>query len=244
MGKNISMPCDTERTKSKKRIILVLFFCLVLIFVLGYVLKKFNLFEKINSVEKIQALVKKGGIFSCVLFMLLQFLQTTVLQLPAILVTMAGAVMFGKWQAFLLSFVSVMLGSIVMFFVGRKAGRKFLGWMIGKEKTEIWISRLDDGKYLFFLMMVFPLFPDDLLCVVAGLTDMSFSFFFWTNVIARSIGIAGTVFFTTGDIIPFHGWGLIVWGIVIIFVFTLFVLSVKYKDKIDRLMDNFFKKKK
>lgn len=91
-------------------------------------------------------------------------------------------------------------------------------------------------------MMLFPMFPDDILCVVAGLTNMSFSFFFWTNILARGVGIACTVFFGSGAIIPFHGWGLIVWAIIIVVIAILFYLSVRYKSKIDDIIKLLFKR--
>ena len=92
-------------------------------------------------------------------------------------------------------------------------------------------------------MMVFPMFPDDILCVVAGLTNMSFSFFIITNLIARGIGLATTVWFGSGAIIPYHGWGLIVWGLLILLILTLFYLSVRYKDKIDTILSVLFRNK-
>jgi len=218
---------------------------LVAILILGYIIFKLTgVWEKVNSIDKLKAIVESGGVFSFIVFVLLQILQTTVLQIPAIFVTIAGTLVFGTWTAFILSFIAVMIGSIIMFWVGRKAGRKFLYWLAGKEDADIWIKRMSNGKYLFFLMMIFPLFPDDILCVVAGLTNMSFGFFFWTNMIARSLGIACTVFFGSGTIIPFKGWGLIVWGIVILLVATLFYLSVKYKDKIDNISKQIFKRRK
>ena len=93
-------------------------------------------------------------------------------------------------------------------------------------------------------MMVFPMFPDDILCVIAGMTNMSFSFFFWTNMLARGIGIACTVFFGSGAIIPFHGWGLIVWAVIIIVIALLFYLSVRFKDKIDDMLNGIIHKNK
>ena len=103
---------------------------------------------------------------------------------------------------------------------------------------------MSHGTYLFFLMMLFPMFPDDILCVIVGLTNMSFSYFFITNLIARGVGIACTVFFGSGAVIPFHGWGLIVWGVIILIVASLFYLSVKYQNKIDEIIKQFFKKEK
>ena len=137
-----------------------------------------------------------------------------------------------------------MIGSIIMFWVGRKAGRKFLNWLIGAQEADVWVERMSRGKYLFFLMMLFPMFPDDILCVVAGMTKMSFKYFFWTNIIARGVGIACTVFFGSGSVIPFHGWGLVVWGVLILVVGALFYLSVKYQNKLDQLAKRIFKRKK
>lgn len=234
-----------KTVKSKVLRLMLTLTILFAVFVFSYILiKTTGIWEKINSIEKLKAIVESGGMFSFVVFVVLQILQTTILQIPAIFVTIAGTLVFGAWTTFFLSFIAVMIGSIIMFWVGRKAGRKFLNWFAGKEEADVWIKRLSHGKYLFFLMMVFPMFPDDILCVVAGMTNISFSYFFWTNMIARSLGIACTVFFGSGSVIPFHGWGLIVWGVIILFVASLFYLSVKYQNKIDEIVKQMFKKKK
>lgn len=235
---------DTKTTRGKIMRASLFVLILVLIFVVAYfILKATGVWEKVNSIDKIRDIVQSGGMFSFLIFIIFQILQTTILQIPAIFVTIAGAVIFGRWPAFIMSYIAVMIGSLIMFWVGRKAGRKFLNWMIGKDTSEKWIDRMSRGKYLFFLMMLFPMFPDDILCVVAGLTNMSFSFFFWTNILARGIGIACTVFFGSGAIIPFRGWGLIVWGIIIIAIAVLFYLSVRYKNKIDDIINYLFRRK-
>lgn len=241
---------DNKKFSNKKTAhlkILRLFFTFVIfitIFIGLYILIKVTgIWQKINSIEKLKAIVESGGVFSFIIFVLLQILQTTILQIPAIFVTIAGTLVFGRWTAFILSFIAVMIGSIIMFWIGRKAGRKFLNWLAGKDDADKWIDRMSHGKYLFFLMMLFPMFPDDILCVIAGFTNMSFGYFLVTNLIARSIGIACTVFFGSGSVIPFSGWGLIVWGVIILGVATLFYLSVKYQNKIDDIVRTIFKKK-
>lgn len=225
------------------RAVFVLIIVAIICVVAYIIMKKTGFWEEVNSMEKIREWVLSGGVFSFLIFILLQILQTTILQIPAIFITIAGALIFGRWPAFIMSYVAVMIGSLIMFWIGRKAGRKFLNWLVGEDTANKWIDRMSNGKYLFFLMMLFPLFPDDILCVVAGLTKMSFPFFFWTNVLARGLGIACTVFFGSGAIIPFHGWGLIVWGVLIVLVIILFYLSVKYKNKIDEIIRLMFKRK-
>lgn len=236
---------NKNKAQAKTLRLFLTFTILFAVVIACYIIFKLTgIWEKVNSIEKLRAIVESGGVFSFIVFILLQILQTTVLQIPAIFVTIAGTLIFGRWTTFILSFIAVMIGSVIMFWVGRKAGRKFLNWLTGKEEADVWITRMSKGKYLFFLMMLFPLFPDDILCVIAGLTNMSFPFFFWTNVIARSIGIACTVFFGSGAVIPFHGWGLIVWAVVILVIALLFYLSVKYKNKIDEIVKAMFSKKR
>lgn len=225
------------------RLVLALLIFLCVFGVVFCILVATGTWEKINSVDKIRSVVESGGIFSFLVFIVFQILQTTILQMPAIIVTLVGVLVFGQWKAFVLSYLAVMLGSIIMFWIGRKCGRKFLHWLCGEQTAEHWINRMSHGKYLFFLMMLFPVFPDDILCVVAGVTSMSFPFFIWTNLIARGIAIACIVFFGSGAIIPYHGWGLLVWGLIIAFMAVLFYLSIKFKDKIDDFFKKFTEKK-
>jgi uncharacterized membrane protein YdjX (TVP38/TMEM64 family) len=60
-------------------------------------------------------------------------------------------------------------------------------------------------------MMIFPFFPDDILCMVAGLIRVSFKFYIISILICRSISIALISFLGTGELIPFTGWGVPVW---------------------------------
>jgi len=226
------------------RIILVLLI-IAIVLLTGYIiLKNTGLWEKVNSMEKIRAIVESGGVFSVLIFIGLQILQTTILQIPAFFVTVAGALIFGNWPAFFMSYFAVMVGSLIMFWIGRKTGNGFLNWLVGEQDAEKWKKRMQHGKYIFVLMMLFPMFPDDILCLIAGMTGMKFSFFLWTNLIARGIGTACTVFFGSGSIIPFAGWGLIVWAIILIGIAVLFYLSVRYQDKIDDIIQQIFTKKK
>lgn len=235
---------DNKTTHGKiMRLILVVVLVAIVCAIVYAILRVTGGWEKVNSVDKIRAIVEKGGAFSFAIFIIFQILQTTILQIPSLFVTIAGAIIFGRWEAFFMSYAAVMVGSIIMFWIGRKAGRKFLNWLIGKETAEKWIDKMSGGKYLFFLMMLFPCFPDDILCVIAGLTNMSFSFFFWTNILARGLGIFCAVFFGSGAIIPFHGWGLAVWAVILVVIAILFYLSIRFKDKIDDILHQMFKPK-
>ena len=77
------------------------------------------------------------------------------------------------------------------------------------------------GKAPFVMMMFLPFFPDDLICITAGMTDMGFRFFAISVAIARTAYIFIVSFLGSGEIIPFRGWGIAVW--IAIFALCVFL---------------------
>ena len=203
--------------------------------------------DKIDSAEKLRDIILEWGAYSYIIFIIIQFLQVTFLPLPAVVTTVAGTLVFGPWITFGLSLLAVMLGSIFAFFLGRKVGRKLVVWVAGEKDAKKWEEKLSRGKYIFFLMMLFPIFPDDILCIVAGCIGMDWKFFLITNIITRPISIGTTCFFGSGQIIPFSGWGIPVWIVLAVLACVIFYLSFKYQPQIEnfitKLADKMSRKK-
>ena len=109
----------------------------VLVGIVAFLIIRYTgLWEKVNSIEKIKAIVESGGMFSFIVFIVLQILQTTVLQIPSILVTIAGALIFGPWTSFILSFIAIMIGSIIMFWAEKLVKNFLIGWL-GKKMPKL-----------------------------------------------------------------------------------------------------------
>lgn len=205
----------------------------------GYLALKYTgLLEKFDSAEKIKDFILSGGAWSRVIYMILQFLQTTFVPLPAMLTTIAGTLIFGPWETVFMSIAAIMAGRLFAFFLGRKFGMPLVKWMVGQDEAEKWSTALGRGKYTFFLMLLFPFFPDDILCVVAGITNISWKFYIIANIITVIVACFTMCFFTSGHLIPFSGWGIPVWIVLGIAMVILFILSFKYKDKIETFVNN------
>ena len=144
---------------------------------------------KFNNIQELKKIILSAGFWSYSIFTLIQFLQVTVLPIPAMVTTIVGVILFGPVIAFFLSLLAILLGSISAYFLGKQIGIKLLIWAIGEQKTISFQNKLKKGKYVFFLMMLFPFFPDDILCMLAGVINMDFKFFLCTNLITRTIGI-------------------------------------------------------
>ncbi len=226
------------------KILLVVFVSAVVIVGTYLILLYTGLWEKLNSVEKLKSFILEQGIWGRVFFVFLQFIQVAFLPIPSPLVVVAGSLIYGPFQASLLSLAGILLGSAVAFAIGRIFGKKVVSFMVGKDNQKKWSSYLSNAKYSFVLMMLLPLFPDDVLCMVAGLTDMSWTFFMVTQLITRTIGIFTMSFLSVGDIIPFSGWGIYVWILIGLFAVLAIYFSIKYNKEIENFIYKAFKKKK
>ena len=230
-----------EMRKGKKiiRVLTVTAVAAVVIILSYFTLVWTGLWKDINSVDKIKNFILRLGFWGRFGFVTLQFLQVTFLPIPAAVSTVAGTMIFGPLQASLLSLSGILLGSAFAFLLGRSFGKKLIVFMVGEETCHKWTKTLTNAKYAFFVMMLMPVFPDDILCLVAGVTDMTWAFFTITILLTRPIGIFMTCYLGSGEIIPFYGWGLAVWAVLGAFIVTTVILSLKYGSQIE----DFFRKK-
>ena len=229
-----------QKLTTKKKIIrtVIVLLAITLFLLLIYLILVWTgLWEKLNSVEKLKNLILSLGIWGRITFVVFQFLQVTFIPVPSPMLILAGSLIYGPLQAGLLSLAGILLGSGFAFFLGRTFGKKLVTFMVGEESQRKWTKLLGECKYSFVIMMLLPCFPDDILCLVAGLTDMSWTFFMVTQFISRPIGIFSVSYLTSGEIIPYSGWGLAVWAVIIIASLTLIYLSIKYNRKIENFKD-------
>lgn len=228
-----------KETKQKIIKIMIITIAFILIGLAIYLpLELTGTLARIDSAEKLKEIILEFGAYSYVIFFILQFLQTTFLPIPAAVTTVAGTLVFGPWVTSGISLLAVILGSLFSFFLGKKVGRKLVVWVAGEKDTIKWEQKLEKGKFVFFLMMLFPLFPDDIICLIVGTTAMTYRFFIVTNIITRPVAIISTCFFGSGRLIPFNGWGIPVWIVLITCGIILFICSFKFQPQIEKFVTN------
>jgi uncharacterized membrane protein YdjX (TVP38/TMEM64 family) len=198
-------------------------------------LEHYNLLFLFGSVEDIREFILSTGSMGQFIFVFIQFVQVSILPIPAIVTTLAGVAIYGPLTASILTSIAVIAGSLFSFFVwGRLFGYKMVVWIAGKKTTDKYRAILSKkGKYLLVVMFILPFFPDDILCMVAGITAMSGVYFTVITFLVRPISIFVICYFGGGQIIPYSDWGLIVWPIILIIMAVLVFFTFKYHDKID-----------
>ncbi|MDR3319286.1 MAG: TVP38/TMEM64 family protein [Clostridiales bacterium] len=217
----------------------------LLILISYIILDAYGVFQDLSNIELIKSFILSTGPWGKVVFILLTILQTVVLPIPALVVSLVGTALYGRLEGFIYCTVGVMIGTVICFYIGRLFGPKIVNWIVGEEKTTKYRDILNNkGRFVFILMMLFPAFPDDILCMVAGLTTMKFGYFFIVTLLTRPVMLAFYSFFGTGEVIPFGGWGIWVWIAAFIAAAALFVLLTKYQEKLVELFDKGAKRRK
>ncbi len=236
--------CIFKEKDAISKILLSFFILLAFSSILMFVLQKTGFFYIIKNQESLQDHLTKAGALMPFLYILLQYLQVIILPIPSIISTVAGVALFGAFQACIYSLIGIILGSLTAFYIGRKLGYKAVAWMIGGDTLKKWQKKLK-GKdnLLLSLMFILPIFPDDVLCFISGLSSMSDKYFIIMIFISRFISIAATCY--SIDFIPLNTWwGGLLWGIFILGVIILFVLIYKNMDKLQRIFKKYFQKRK
>ena len=183
--------------------------------------------------DTLRAWLQSFGVWGYAIFFLIQLAQVILIPIPSQITTIAGSIAFGFWPAFLISTAAIIFGSVVAFGIGKIFGDKVAYKIAEKETVEKYKNALTKRSILLLpIMFLFPLFPDDLLCFIAGSTEMSWLYFITVTVLTRPIGIACTCFFLGGDVIPFSGWGIPVWIAIVIFLAVTCFFLFKYQEKI------------
>ncbi|HHW90097.1 MAG TPA: TVP38/TMEM64 family protein [Clostridiales bacterium] len=210
---------------------------MIFLFVASYItLDVSGVLQSLTNMELIKNFILSTEFWGMAVFVCVQIIQVIFLPLPSIVINLVGVALYGPTVAFLLSSLGVFLGSVGAFALGRIFGKKLVEWIAGKDKAIEYRRLLSHkGKYMLILMLLFPFFPDDILCMVAGITTMSWKFFIIAVLLTRPITIAVMCYMGTGDIIPFTGWGIVAWIAISIAFILLFYLLNKYKNQLANL---------
>ena len=211
-----------------------------------YILKISGFLDKIDSVEDLRSYIASYGSYAALAFILIQFLQVVVLPIPAFITVGAGVLLFGPFYGAIYSCTGIILGSLVAFFIGRLFGVKVARWLVGQENLEKGLKTIKGkDKIVLTFMFLFPFFPDDILCFVAGITTVSPLFFVIMIFITRIISVFASSYSMNNSIIPYDTWwGILLWIIFFIITILLTVLIYKKGDKIEKQFSNFLGKKK
>lgn len=173
----------------------------IIFFAVFITLKLTGMIDSLRDISALQDLVANTGSAGIFVYFGIMLLQVLFIPIPAVITIMAGGLLFGPTTAFLICTTGILIGSIMAFIIGRTLGKKVLKWIDREEVANKYLAILEKrGGVVLFLMFLLPLFPDDLLCVIAGLSNIKPREFILVSLVARTIGVAFITYFGSGSI--------------------------------------------
>ena len=144
----------------------------------------FSTISKLDT-NVVVAYLRSYGKLAAVVSFILMVLQSIAAPIPAFLITLSNAAIFGWVKGAILSWSSAMAGAALCFFLARALGRDAVEKLTSRgamESVDVFFERY--GKYAILICRLLPFVSFDFVSYGAGLTNMGF----WPFFIATGIG--------------------------------------------------------
>jgi uncharacterized membrane protein YdjX (TVP38/TMEM64 family) len=138
------------------------------------------------------------GIFAPLAFIFVQALQVVVTPISHYSVGVVGGFLYGPYLGALYNWIGRMIGHIIAFFIARFLGRKIAEKFVKPETLEKYDKYISNKSFILFILYFLPLFPDDELSYLAGLSKMNFRLFFIANFFGHIGGSLGLAYLGSG----------------------------------------------
>lgn len=175
--------------------------------------------------QAVRNFIAAYGGYAAVISFLLMIMQSIIAPLPAFLITVANANLFGWWQGALLSWVSAMAAAGICFYLARILGRDLVVKITseqGLDKIEQFFARY--GKHTILIARLLPFMPFDIVSFAAGLTAMGVGEF----LLATGAGqLPATLIYSYAGGKLTGGAQALVSGLLILFAVTIVVAVLR-----------------
>ena len=129
-------------------------------------------FAQFMDREQLRETIQGTGVFGPLVFILAQIAQTIIAPIPGQVLGIAGGALFG-WMGLIWGLIGSIVGALIVFLLMRKYGRPLAEKLISKKnlkKFDFLIERR--GVAAIFIVFLLPIFPDSVMCYIAGLTKV------------------------------------------------------------------------
>lgn len=166
-------------------------------------------------------------------YVLIQAIHVIIVIIPGDIFNICGGFVYGIPLGFALSFLGMMVGTVIVFYISRFFGYEIVSKLIAKEKIDKMSGILNStkGTIGMFIICCIPFIPKDLMMYIAGLTPVKASRLFLIYGLSR---IPGTLIWVSIGANAYEKdiWGLgITIAIMLIMLVIVFFLGRYYNKK-------------
>ncbi|HEY2982110.1 MAG TPA: VTT domain-containing protein [Anaerolineales bacterium] len=160
--------------------------------------------------DAVVASMRQFGAWAPAVLCVLLVLQVFLAFIPGQALMIASGYLYGFWGGLLITWMSLMLGGQVAFLLARRYGRPFAERWISPATLERWdAAARGQGIGFFAMSLVLPIFPNDAMCYVAGLGNISSRRFLVAGALGRGTAcVLASAAGAYGAQIPLWGWAV------------------------------------
>ncbi len=152
----------------------------------GYFLYRIGILQDPKALSE---LVMAHYLLGPFIFIGLQIIQVVIPIIPGGITTAAGVMIFGPYKGFLYNYIGIVIGSIILFHLGRVYGAALAKTFIKEKSYEKYMSWVHKGQktydWIFVIAILLPIAPDDALVLVSSQTKMTWRFFLFTILFGK-----------------------------------------------------------
>lgn len=177
---------NEKKLKSVFNIATIVMTILIIIFIIYGI--KIGIFrDKTILVEY----VKEFGVFAPLIFIFIQIIQVVFPIIPGGASCFAGVLAFGPVWGFIYNEIGLIIGSVIAYFLAKRYGLKLIKSLFKQEQVDKYLGYIRNNKFekVFFWGIFLPGLPDDLLCYVSGLSNITFKRFLAIIVLGKPLGL-------------------------------------------------------
>jgi len=159
----------------------IVFFILILI----YYITRFMILTDKYGLEYMLEQNIENAFF---LFMAICFLQPIMLPLPEPVTVLAGSTVLGSRWAFIGSYIGTTLGICTMFAVTKYGGERLWHKKVNSKalaKYDHYVNKY--GQWVLGALLIFPVLPDEIICLGAGVSRMPYQKFLPIVIVAKLV---------------------------------------------------------
>lgn len=216
--------------EDRKKALIALAAILFLISIILYFSAHFQTFFK--DINKIKEFVLSYGPWAPIVLILLQILQVVIAPIPGQIAGFASGYIFGAIKGTIYTMIGTVIGSLIVVVLARNLGRPFVEKVIDKNtlKRFDYLSE-EKGTYVLFLIYLLPLFPDDAVSFIAGLTKISIKRLLLITFLGRLPGLLILNMLGSGVANSKAAFSVILFSILMIISFFVYM----YKKELEKL---------
>lgn len=183
------------------------------------------------GVDGVIEYIRGYGKYAALVSFMLMILQSIISPIPAFLITLSNAAIFGLVKGAMLSWSSAMVGAALCFYIAKILGRD----VVEKITTKTALKSVDDffaryDKYVILIARLLPFVSFDIVSYAAGLTSMKF----WPFFIATGLGqLPATIVYSYVGGTLTGGAKAMMIGLLVLFAFSIAIFIAKnmYNEK-------------